>query len=555
MKAKLISLIFLFVITLLGGFYRLSSLDISPPSLNWDEAALGYNAYSIMKTGKDEYGKSFPIFTRSFDEYKSTLPIYMMIPSIKLFGLNEVGVRFPSSLLGTLMIPAVYILAWLIFQKNIISVISAFSLAVSPWAIHLSQVNQESNTALFFMILGIILFLLSIKKHLLMPFSFVSLMLSMYSYNSQKVIVPLTFFIIIFLYKKNLLKYSNKTRLSSFIILLLFVIPFIWLTFKGQTFARLSTTNIFVLWKSEGQLTDISSGIGFLDFFLHGKFYSFLWDLTGRYLSYFSPTNLFLREPIEPVTILAGNSIMNPPEFIFWLIGIISFIPIIFKKKENLLFSSLILIAPIPAMFTWNWFQPGRTMLLFALYSVLVGFGVYSSLNYIKALISRFKPKLQFLSYSLIPVIFLVGFLSSIYVYESNLVYLPYRDFGNYQPGFRETVPFVAAIASNYDQVIYDTPQAQPYIFYLFYSHYPPEVYQRQIDLNKIGFPRKYSDFDNITFRRIYFPKDRLKHRLLLVGDQFSLPLSDVENASNAKVLQEVKDNSGNIMTRVVSLD
>ncbi len=101
-------IIVLVLILVLGGFLRLINLSGSPPSLNWDEASLGYNAYSISSTLKDEYGKFLPLYTRSFDDYRSAIPVYLMIPSIKVFGLNEQGVRFPSAAIGTINILIIF---------------------------------------------------------------------------------------------------------------------------------------------------------------------------------------------------------------------------------------------------------------------------------------------------------------------------------------------------------------------------------------------------------------------------------------------------------------
>ena len=46
--------IFLIFIFFLAFFIRIYSIHTTP--LLWDEASLGYNAYSILKTGRDEYG-------------------------------------------------------------------------------------------------------------------------------------------------------------------------------------------------------------------------------------------------------------------------------------------------------------------------------------------------------------------------------------------------------------------------------------------------------------------------------------------------------------------
>ena len=92
---------FLFLIVLFAAALRFWNLTGVPPSLSHDEVAIGYNAYSVLNTGKDEYGVSFPLLFRSFDDYKLPGMIYASIPTIKIFGLNELGVRFPSAFFGT----------------------------------------------------------------------------------------------------------------------------------------------------------------------------------------------------------------------------------------------------------------------------------------------------------------------------------------------------------------------------------------------------------------------------------------------------------------------
>ena len=43
-------------------------------------------AYSILKTGRDEYGSPFPLLFRSFDDYKAPIPVYLLVPVFKFFG-------------------------------------------------------------------------------------------------------------------------------------------------------------------------------------------------------------------------------------------------------------------------------------------------------------------------------------------------------------------------------------------------------------------------------------------------------------------------------------
>src|SRR3989338_1768422 len=94
---KKIILIFIFLIAFILRFWDLGS---NPPSLDWDEASLGYNAYSILKTGADEYGNFLPLSIRSFGDYKPHLYTYLTIPPVSLWRLNEYSTRFASALLG-----------------------------------------------------------------------------------------------------------------------------------------------------------------------------------------------------------------------------------------------------------------------------------------------------------------------------------------------------------------------------------------------------------------------------------------------------------------------
>jgi len=269
--------ILLILIIGFGAFLRFFSLSASPPSLNWDEAALGYNAYSLMQTGKDEYGKYFPVFTRSFDEYKAAIPAYMMIPAIKIFGLNEIGVRFTTALLGTILIFLIYYLTMQVFKRDWAALASAWAFAIEPWAVHFSRTNHEAMAALFFLLLGLVLFLRSREVKRFLPVSLILFLLSMYTYNSNKIIIPI---FLAFLYIINRKFLHHKYLLLA--ISALFLIPFSILALKGEAFARTQSTNIFVLW-----------GSGHTSF--PGSLYYFGWDIISRYLSYASPYNLFVR--------------------------------------------------------------------------------------------------------------------------------------------------------------------------------------------------------------------------------------------------------------------
>src|SRR5581483_6691207 len=94
----------LILVILLGAFLRLYQLGSVPSSLEWDEVSYGYNAYSLIHTGSDEYGGSHPLIFRAFGEYKQPVYMYLSALSIGSFGLNSFAVRLPSAIFGILTI-------------------------------------------------------------------------------------------------------------------------------------------------------------------------------------------------------------------------------------------------------------------------------------------------------------------------------------------------------------------------------------------------------------------------------------------------------------------
>jgi len=541
----------LFLITVLGGFLRIYNLSHSPPSLNWDEAALGYNAYSVSKTLKDEYKKTLPFFTRSFDEYKSMLPVYLMIPSISIFGLNEVGVRFPSSLMGTLEIILIYLISRCFFKSEKIALVSALVFAIEPWSIELSRVYQEANTALFFLLMGLLMYLYSKRRNYLLPFSVIFLMLSMYSYNSNKILIPLLLIVIVSINWKELKRYNHIVKKISLLILTFFLVIFAFLAISGQALARAGSTNIFILWPITDVLKPLKESHvlgGVLGFLFHNQYFYFLWEIIGRYISYFSPMNLFIREPLEPSTKVPDNSLFYPFEFIPWIVGLYFLITRRSNKKE---FLSLMILSPIPAIFTWNWFHPGRVMSLFALYSILISVGIVETITFISRRLYNLR-YLRFWETGFYVLFSVLALLSAFFLFDAINVQLPIRDSGNWQPGFRETVPSVVKEGGNYKTVVIETPHAQPYIFYLFYGKYDPAIYQDELDLIKIGTPRKVYDFGKYEFRKIDWFDDKNRQNTLFVGNENNLPDMEISKDKNVNLILLVKDSLGNVVSKLV---
>ncbi len=159
----------------IDGFLKELGLDEELSQLNidintgfnfdWDEAALGYNAYSIIQTGKVEYGKSLPSVLQSFSDYKPALYAYLVIPTIAIFDLNTFAVRLPSAIFGILTVLATYFFVKELFlSRRDIALASAFLLAISPWHIQFSRIAFEANVGMALNVFGVLFFLKGLKK-------------------------------------------------------------------------------------------------------------------------------------------------------------------------------------------------------------------------------------------------------------------------------------------------------------------------------------------------------------------------------------------------------
>jgi len=149
----------LYLVFLLSGILRFYNLGHIPVSLNWDEVSHGWNAYSILKTGQDEWGKAFPIANfRAYGDYPLPLNLYFTIPFIKAFGLNTLAIRLPHVLLGTLTILSSYFVFLGVTKRKDISLLGAFFVAIDPWLLFPSRFVLQSNLSVFFITTAVALF-------------------------------------------------------------------------------------------------------------------------------------------------------------------------------------------------------------------------------------------------------------------------------------------------------------------------------------------------------------------------------------------------------------
>lgn len=164
-------LLFLFIV-LLSIYVRFWGLGDIPEGFHSDEAAFGYNAYSILKTGKDEYGVFFPLSFQSFGDYKAALYAYFTVPFVAIFGLTEWAVRVPTAVFGVLWVCLAYLVVKQMTGKNDIALITMALAALSPSTVLLSRVQSDPFVSVFFILLGFYFFLMWVKHQKCIVFVF-----------------------------------------------------------------------------------------------------------------------------------------------------------------------------------------------------------------------------------------------------------------------------------------------------------------------------------------------------------------------------------------------
>ncbi len=240
----------LLVILTIAFSLRVYDLADNPPGLYIDEVSSAYNAYSILQTGKDEHGVSFPLYFEAFGEYRHGLFIYSMVPSIFLFGLNDFAVRFTSVVFGVLAVAVIYFLVSELFDRKI-GLMSAALLAIQPWHTFLSRVAFEGISFVFLFLVGLLFFYKGFDAEKKMKWFLAAVLffaLCVYSYGVAKLFVPVFLIGLVLIYRAFFFSNDGKKVLVICILLFtLLVSPLYLLSLAGEGNARFQQGSIFTL--------------------------------------------------------------------------------------------------------------------------------------------------------------------------------------------------------------------------------------------------------------------------------------------------------------------
>ena len=546
----------LLVIVLLGAFLRLCMLDRVPPGFNQDEASIGYNAYSILKTGKDEYGKVMPIYFKAFGDQKLPVYIYATAASEAVLGVNEFAVRFPSAFFGILCLPLLYLLVEKLSKNSNLALLTTLVVALNPWSLHYNRSAYEVSISLFLFLAGTLGLYFGFAKKVRGAFLVGTLcfILSLYSYNLTRLLSPLLFlFIYIWLDKR----YNGVARseiIATGVASALLLFPFAALFFTSAGVDSAGGTLIFSSARFQAPLIEFRSFLVDIPVIINKALFNtqllVFWEYLKHIASYLSVSFYFLSGEDH-----GNHGIGNVGQFYlfelpFVLLGIWTVIKNKDKTGQFFMYWACITIAI--ASLTREAPQATRSFFLVIPIAYFSAVGLYTS---VLALLRIHTQKriilggvvLAFICYNLI------------YYFSSYYLRFP----AYYAPAWRSEDKAVSLYikeqGDRFEKVIFDKDAGFSYASLLFYTQLDPMRFQKDVYRlpdDSEGFSVVVS-FDKYEIREIDWQKDAALPKALLITTEkrkpndlsvlkrFDYPVRTVVAADGQKLYQfPVQDNA-----------
>lgn len=517
----------LILITLLAFVLRFFKVTEIPPALNWDEISIGYNAYSVLKTGKDEWGQFLPMHFKAYGEFKLPAQIYLSIPGINFFGLNELGVRVTPVIYGTLTVLVMFFLGKNLFKSNLAGLVSSFLLAVSPWHIQLTRASFESSLAAFFITVGIWFLIKGFKEQKWLVISMIPFALSVFTYNSARIFTPLFLLAILFIYRKSLVKF-RKIVIFSIIIFAFLLLPLTPFLISGERGARYKLVSIT---DDPGLIPRINENRGNsklpkpLPRLIHNKITYVSFYFGKNYLAHFTPQFLFLSgapHRQHHVQNIGQLYLFQAPLLLIGLWGLFKY-----KHQFKGLLFSWVLLAFVPVSVTGDSIPHAlRTLIAAPFYQLICAFGFLLGFKWLK----KYQTKVLFALLMLTIIVISLGY----YLNQYYNIY-PKKYSRDWQYGYSQVVEYIKDHQDEYDLIVFTRHYGEPHMFTLFYLNYDPSKYQNDPGLVRF---ETYDWVRVLNFDKFYFPdlgdegtkqKDILEKykdkKLMLIGKPGDFPL------------------------------
>lgn len=499
----------LIAIILIAATLRLWNLGGLPPHLRNDEASFGYNAYSILKTGKDEHGEFLPILFKSFGDWKPGLYVYLTIPFVAVLGLNEWAVRLPAAISGIIGVYILYHLTFELLKKQRFALASAFSLSISPWHITFSRGAWEAQVTITLILAGLYFFIKALNKNLYLIPSSIFFGTSLLISHGAKPAMPLVLLSFLMAYRVGIKRITLKILLFSCTLLIILSLPIIFSFFNGK---NTRVTSLF--FTNKYQSTEFGTETR---------------DLLKNWANHYSLPILFIKGDTNPQHSAPDYGAFISLDIVFLFLGleIMSKLKDI-KRAVKVLIFLLLILAPLSSVLTLSGVNFERYLVFFVVLNIVIGLGIGSC-----------KKNLGWSIFLLFYIFSFLLFLDAYFVHNVSKN-------GAWQTGYKDIVKFTTPLQKNFQKIYISQGGDQPYIFFLFYQKYSPQKFQSaspSITLpNGSGVGMDYiSRLDNIEFidlNKFHLPKNQ--SFLVIVPTNNSY-----EFESSLRIIHEIKDPLG----------
>lgn len=539
---KNLILLGIIVLAVVVRFYKLDQL----PALNADEASNGYDAYSLILTGKDQHGNPWPIHFQSFNDYKPGLYVYLDLPFIKLLGLTIWAVRIPGALAGVLSVYVIYLLVKELFGKERLALAASFFLAISPWHIHFSRGGWEVNVATLLMMLGVWLFIKSMNAGVrLKPllFSVAAFATSLYTYHAERVVVPLLGIALFVIYWKEVKKHFKVILVAAAVGLVL-VLPLARDITTGAVASRAAGVGLFAdsgprsrIEEQRGEHGNVNS---FLGRALHNKAVNYGLAFVSNWFVHYWGEFLFLSGDVIQRNKVPETGQMYLTDIVFVAVGLYTMIKS-FDRKKGVIFAWL-LFAPVAAALTFQAPHALRAHNMVIPIVIVSAFGFDAIISWLTAK----KKKLKIAGFTILGILIVWGFARYEHMYWVHMAKeYPYSS----QYGVAELVSYVKGNEDKYQKILVTDRYDQPYILFLFYMKYDPAKFQAEHNLtakDQYGFST-VNHFDKYYFATIKFQQAKEENPNTLIAG------TSEEIVKEANIIKDIYGTNGFLYFRVVA--
>lgn len=397
------------VLIALAFFLRVHDIATDPPELFEDEISGAMSAWSVVTTGHDVIADHLPLFTTRLGPQ---LPLYGLstVPFQAVLGHTALAVRIPAVLLGTALVPLLYLLLLRLTDRRV-ALLGAALIAVLPWAVHFSRVGWDNASYPALLIAGCVLLLDAVRRGSgrLLVGAAVVLALSAYTYQIAILETPLFAAAICWPVRSKLRAFGASRIATAVAVAGVIVAPYVWLTLTVPLFTERSRS---------------------ISTFAHGINGDALATFVHNYLAELSPVFLFVSGD-DNLRHGTGHGPLLLWMLPFAIVG--GAWCIAHARRDALAFIAIawLALAPLPAAITDDGVpHAARSMLELIVWPMIVALGMTAVW---RALAVRHRP------YALVALAILAVAETTTYYRELYTTY-PVRSASSWQSGTAETM-------------------------------------------------------------------------------------------------------------------